>query len=321
MVSFVANVPTSVGATESTSLPFIDQIDWHSQRQFSKELEELGYDGLAIPDHLMTGKGATECMTTLAGLACATDNVYLYPKTANNVLRHGPMLAKYAATIDEISNGRLKLGMGGGWHESEAIAFGYEWPDAPNRLRAMEETIEITKRLWTEETVTFEGEYYSVQDAYCRPKPVQDPHPPIMVGGGGEQFTLKIASKYADTWNYIGPHDYMERKLSILLRHCKKYGRDFDEIETSWFGRCVIGENEAAVENLLDKVPRFKPRNWSKSGGGAPEYHLVGTPDHIIQDIERYLELGISEIVVEFIDFPRAESARVFAEEVMPHFR
>jgi alkanesulfonate monooxygenase SsuD/methylene tetrahydromethanopterin reductase-like flavin-dependent oxidoreductase (luciferase family) len=317
-MEFAVNVPTSVGSSEYSTLPFADAISWADQRSFGLEIEGLGYDGLAVPDHLMTGGGAgtMECTTTLAALAAETSDVYLYPKTINNPLRHGPFLAKVAATIDEISEGRLKLGMGAGWKDDEATAYGYEWPPASERLRELEETIEILKGLWTNHEFSYEGDYYTVDNAVCKPHPVQNPHPPIMLGGGGEEFTLRITAKHADVWNYWGSIDLMDRKLSVLADHCDTYGTDYDAIEKSWFARCIVRETEEEVAALLDEVPMFKEENLDES-----EHHLVGTPEQIVADIERYADIGIGEVVVEFVDFPGTEGASLFADEVVPVFK
>jgi alkanesulfonate monooxygenase SsuD/methylene tetrahydromethanopterin reductase-like flavin-dependent oxidoreductase (luciferase family) len=316
-MEFAVNVPTSVGSGEATNLPFSDEISWHDQRNFGVAIEDLGFDGLAVPDHVMTGNGSTmECTTVLAGLAEATENVYLYPKTINNHFRHPPFLAKIAATIDNISDGRLKLGMGGGWKEDEAVAYGYDWPGAPDRLREMEETVRLMKRLWTEDTVTCDGEYVSVDGAVCKPHPVQDPHPPIMVGGPGEEFTLRIAAQVADTWNCWGSHDFYEHKLDVLEGHCETYDRDYEEIQKSWFGRCVVRETEDELEELLDLVPRFRPENLDDD-----ITHLVGTPEQIVEQIRGFADLGVTETVVEFVDFPRTGGAELFAEEVIPEFQ
>lgn len=315
-MQFAVNIPTSVGSGEATNLPFSDAISWEDQRNFGVNIEDLGFDGLAVPDHVMTGNGATmECTTVLTGLAVETEELYLYPKTINNHFRHGPFLAKVAATIDNISDGRLKLGMGGGWKADEAVAYGYEWPDAPTRLREMEETVQLMKELWTGEPVDFEGEYYSLDGALCRPIPEQDPHPPIMVGGPGEEFTLRIAAQHADTWNCWGSHEFYEQKLAVLKRHCETYERDYDEIEKSWFGRCVIRETEEEVDELLELVPRFRPENLDDD-----ITHLVGTPESVVDQIQEFADLGVSEVVVEFIDFPRTDGAALFADEVIPEF-
>ncbi|WP_135829402.1 LLM class flavin-dependent oxidoreductase [Halorussus halobius] len=313
-MEFAVNVPTSVGDSEHSSLPYCETISWDAQRTFATSLDDLGYDGIAIPDHLMTGNGATtECLTTLAALAQHTDDAYLYPKTVNNHLRHGPLLAKTAATLDNVSDGRLKLGMGAGWKTDEATAYGYDWPGAPDRLREMEETIVLMKELWSGEEVSFSGDYYELDEALCRPTPTQDPHPPIMVGGGGEEFTLRITAKHADAWNYWGSPDVIERKLDVLADHCERYDRPYDEIQKSWFARCVVRETREEVEALLEDVPRFREENL-----GDDETHLVGTPEEVLDQLEPYRDLGIEELVVEFVDFPETTGAELFAERVVP---
>ena len=315
-MEFAVNVPTSCGQSEFSNLPNCDGIAWPIQRDFSVAIEELGFDGLSVPDHLMTGDGATtECLATVTGLAGVTDDVYLYPKTINNPLRHAPLLAKATATIDNVSGGRLKLGMGAGWKDDEAVAYGYDWPDAPTRLRALEESIELLDRLWTGEEVDYDGDHYRVEGAVNRPTPVQDPRPPIMIGGGGEEFTLRITAKHADCWNYWGSLDLMTHKLSVLEEHCETYDRDIDEIQTSWFARCIVRETDEEVEALLDRAPQFRPENLDES-----EHHLVGTPEEVAADIERYAEHGFEEVVVEFVDFPETTGAELFADRVIPAF-
>ncbi len=315
-MEFAVNVPTSCGSGEYTNLAFCDAISWEKQRDYGTGVEALGFDGLAVPDHLITGNGSTmECLTSITALAAVTEDVYLYPKTINNPLRHAPLLAKAMATLDVVSDGRLKLGMGAGWKADEAEAYGYDWPDAPTRLRELEEAIELTKELWTGEPVTYRGDHYELDDAVCKPTPVQEPAPPIMVGGGGEEFTLRITAKHADVWNYWGPLDVMTRKLSVLADHCETYDTEYDEIQKSWFARCVIRETEAEVDELLDAVPRFRPEN-----AGEGEHFLVGTPETVADDIRRYVDVGIDEVVVEFVDFPRPDGAEVFAEHVIPRF-
>lgn len=301
-------------------LAFCDSISWEKQRDYARAAESVGFDGVAVPDHLMTGDGATtECLSTVSALAQETESVTLFPKTVNNELRHGPLLAKTTATIDNISNGRLKLGMGAGWKDDEALAYGYDWPDAPDRLRAMEETIELTKRLWTEDEVTYEGDYYDLQDAVCKPHPTRDPHPPIMIGGGGEEFTLRITAKHADEWNYWGPPELIEHKLDVLETHCETYGTDFDAIDISWFARCIVRETEAEVEALLDEVPRF--RDPDDDDPLSSYNNLIGTPEQIVEELRPYEDLGVNEVVLEFVDFPESTGLELFADRVIPEFQ
>jgi alkanesulfonate monooxygenase SsuD/methylene tetrahydromethanopterin reductase-like flavin-dependent oxidoreductase (luciferase family) len=321
-MKFAVNVPTSAGESEYSTLAFCDEMTWEKQRDYAQFAEELGFDGVAVPDHLMTGDGPTaECLTTVAGLAAATEEVYLYPKTINNHLRHPPMLAKACATVDNISDGRLKLGMGAGWKDDEAKAYGYDWPDAPHRLREMEEAIVLIDRLWTEDSVDFDGEYVSVDGAMCKPHPRQEPRPPIMVGGGGEEFTLRIAAKHADSWNYWGPPHVMEHKLDVLRSHCETYGREYEAIEKSWFARCIIRETETEVRELLDEVPRFEPPDDESDLEDGDYLNLIGTPAQVRETLARYADLGFDECVVEFVDFPEGDGPELFADEVLPAFQ
>mgnify|MGYP006277863501 CR=1 FL=1 len=321
-MQFAVNIPTSAGASEYSTLAFCDEISYETQRDYAQRIEALGFDGVAVPDHLMTGDGATtECLTTLTGLAEATEDVYLYPKTINNHLRHPPMLAKACATLDTVSDGRLKLGMGAGWKDDEATAYGYDWPSAPRRLRELEEAIQVIDRLWTEDEVDFDGDYVTLDGAVCKPHPRQEPRPPIMVGGGGEEFTLRIAAKHADSWNYWGPPHVLQHKLDVLGAHCETYGTDYDAIEKSWFARCIVRETQAEVDELLENVPRFEPTDdWDEISEG--EYlNLVGTPERLRSIVERYDEMGFDECVVEFVDFPHDDGPELFAEEVVPAFQ
>lgn len=316
-MDFAVNVPTSCGSSEYSSLPFCNGIAWENQRDYAVAAEEAGFDGVAVPDHLMTGDGATtEALVTLTAIAAATESVYLYPKTINNVLRHPPLLAKTVATLDNVSDGRLRLGMGAGWKDDEAVAYGYDWPDAPDRLRELEETIELMKRLWTDDRVSYEGDYVDVEDAICKPHPTQDPHPPIMIGGGGEEFTLRIAAKHADLWNFWGPVEVMERKLDVLENHCETYDTSFEDITKSWFARCIIAPTEEEATALLERVPRFQPDQIADD-----EFALVGTPEQVRDQLAEFVDLGIEEVVVEFVDFPRPDGLELFAENVVPAFR
>jgi alkanesulfonate monooxygenase SsuD/methylene tetrahydromethanopterin reductase-like flavin-dependent oxidoreductase (luciferase family) len=268
----------------------------------------------------MTGGGATtECLTTVSALARETESVTLFPKTINNELRHAPLVAKMAASLDNVSSGRLKLGMGAGWKAEEDVAFGYDWPDAPVRLRAIDEANELTKRLWTEDGVSYDGEYYQLEDAICKPHPIQDPHPPIMVGGGGEEFTLRIAAKHADEWNFWGPPDVIERKINILRDYCETYDTDFETIDISWFARCIVRETEPEVEEILNRVPRF--RDPDDDDPLSSYNNLIGTPAQIAEQLDPYVALGIDEVDLEFVDFPESTGVELFSDEVAPEFR
>jgi alkanesulfonate monooxygenase SsuD/methylene tetrahydromethanopterin reductase-like flavin-dependent oxidoreductase (luciferase family) len=146
-----------------------------------------------------------------------------------NIYRHPSILAKISATLDVLSKGRLFMGIGAGWNESESLAYGITFPSIKERFLMLEEAIQIIRKMWTEEPSTsFNGKHYQIKNAYCNPKPIQKPSPPIMIGGSGEKQTLRIVAKHADACNLLGSVETVKRKLCILKEHCRSVGRDYD---------------------------------------------------------------------------------------------
>lgn len=315
-LEFALNIPSAAGVGGHKDHPHWPEATWPDIQQVAETAEAVGFDSICLPDHLTIGEGTTfECFTTLGALSMVTDDVTLYPKVTNVLFRNPGLLAKMSATLDVISDGRLKMGVGAGWVDEEMLAYGYEWPDPVERIRRMGEVIEILERLWTDDPVSYEGQFYTLESASCRPKPRQDPRPPIAVGGGGERHTLAVVAEHADSWNWIGPFDGWEHKRDVLEEHCENVGRDVDDIEKSWFGRVVVKETEDEVNRLVDDAAMFD------SVSGAKQEHLVGTPEQVCEQVERLAEMGLDEVVVEFVDMPATTGIELFADEVVPAFR
>lgn len=315
-LEFAINVPSSAGEGGHKDHPYWETATWEDIRQLAETAEGVGFDTVGVPDHLTIGEGATfECFSTLSALAMVTDEVTLYPKVANVLFRNPGLLAKIGATLDIVSEGRLKMGLGAGWVEEEMRAYGYEWPDPVERIHRMEEVIEILDLLWTDSDVDYTGEYYRLESAVCRPPPRQTPRPPIAVGGGGEKYTLAVVASHADSWNWFGPFDGWEHKRDVLERHCEDNGRDITDIEKSWFGRAVVRETEAEARALVEEAAMFD------SFESAREEHLVGTPEQVNEQLDRLDRMGLDEIVVEFVDVPRTTGLELFGEEVIPEFQ
>lgn len=189
-----------------------------------------------------------EGWTMLTALAAQTKRLRLGLLTGCNTYRDPALHAQIAATADVISGGRIDFGDGAGWNEYEHRSRNIELPSPGKRLRMLEEAIEITKALWTEESVDYDGTYYQLHGARLEPKPVQKPHPPILIGGSGEQVTLKIVAKHADIWNYSGGDiETFRHKVEVLKGHCETVGRDFDEIELSAQRRIDINDIEGTI--------------------------------------------------------------------------
>jgi F420-dependent oxidoreductase-like protein len=196
-----------------------------------------------------------EGWTLLAALAAQTQRIRLGLMVAGNTYRHPAVHAHMAATVDVISNGRLDFGVGAGWNEYEHQSMGIPLYTPGERIRRLGEACEITKRLWTQHLTDFEGRYYQLAQARCEPKPIQKPYPPFVIGGGGEQLTLRVVAQYADVWNAPGNDvEVFRHKVRVLHEHCITVGRDPKEIELSVQTRVNYDDLPATVATLQPLV-------------------------------------------------------------------
>jgi F420-dependent oxidoreductase-like protein len=217
--------------------------------------DEAGFDHLWAFDHFAPifadpAGDVFEGMTLLAAMAEATSRVRIGLMVAGTTYRHPGVLAKMATTIDHLSGGRLEFGLGASGAEGEHTMLGIPFGTPGERIRRLDEALTVCRRLWTEERVTFAGRYYTLTDAVSNPKPLQRPHPPIWVGGSGEQLTLRVVAEHADVWNVIGSVDDVVRKASVLDRHCADIGRDPAEIRRSVQPRFDATDPAAMVDLL-----------------------------------------------------------------------
>lgn len=195
-----------------------------------------------------------EGWTTLAALAAATSRIRIGLMVTGNTYRHPAVLASIAATVDVISKGRLDLGIGAGWNEYEHASMGIPLYATGERIRGLDEACQIIKQLFTQHLTTFDGRYYQLKDARREPKPVQKPYPPFVIGGSGEQLTLRVVAKHANVWNFVaGPVDVFQHKVSVLKQHCEAVGRDFDAIDLS----TQVPVNYADLSAARDRVEAF----------------------------------------------------------------
>ncbi|QCS41506.1 LLM class flavin-dependent oxidoreductase [Natrinema versiforme] len=301
-------------------------------RDTALEAESLGYDAVWLEDHSQSWIGdprrAThECWTTLSAIAEATDRIRLGTLVTSQSYRQPALLAKMAATVDRVSDGRLELGLGGGWYADEYDRFGYEFQEPPaERLRRLAETVEILQGLWTNETYSHEGEHLEIdlENAFCEPQPVQEPHPPIWIGGGGEDFTLRYTAELADGWNYgtLEPEGFAE-KLEVLRDHCESEAR-YDEIRKSAELFVFVGETtEAAAEKRETFRDEFLPDGPSEPRefflSGYLETAPTGTPAEVRDRLADYADAGIEEVMLAV---PNAaddgdESLSLLADELL----
>ncbi len=284
-----------------------------------QECEQLGYHSVWLDDHLMLDKTPIlECWTTISALSTKTKKIRLGTMVSCNSFRNPSLLAKMAATVDNISNGRLELGIGAGVQKIEHVAYGYPFSKSKVRIERLSEAAQLIRSMWTKETTSFRGKYYHVKNAVCEPKPLQKPHPPIVIGGGGEKLTLKVTARYADRfdWGYLPSLEDYKRKLNNLENYCKVVDRPFSNIELScWpMGQTFLGNDK---EELAKKIPQWLPEGVSQKD--FLQSNFVGTPRDCIKHIREYIDLGVGHFMVFFGDIPDLRGLRLFAEKVVPN--
>ena len=293
---------------------------WNTAVDIAVKAEELGYDSIWVYDHFHNvprpaHEAVFECWTTIAAISQRTSRVRLGQMVGCNSYRHPSVLAKITSTVDVISGGRLDWGIGAGWYENEYRGYGFDFPKPKDRIGMLRESVEIVRSMWTESETTYNGRYYKLSRANCDPKPLQQPHPPIWIGGGGEQLTLRVVARYADYSNFGGRPEEWARKREILKGHCAAVGRDEDEIGKTWSPEVFIRSTEAEVAAAGSKNLWGEPFESWQAG------NLVGTPEQVAEKIQQYVDLGCTGFIPWCSDYPDTETLELFATQVMPNFR
>ncbi len=295
---------------------------WTELLETWKLIDQLGYDTAWLFDHFLPifrdpSGPCFEGWTTLGALVPQTTRVRVGILVTGNTYRHPAVLAKIGATIDHVSGGRLIMGLGAGWFELEHASYGIPFYTVAERIRRLGESAEIIKRLWTERKASFEGRFYTIRDARCEPKPLQQPRPPLMIGGAGEKLTLREVAKHADLWNTFGSPELFRHKLDLLRSHCAAVGRDFNEIEISWLGRSAITASESEKKAFVTGIAQAFRQDPLEAGAGL----LVGTAEEIKDRISRFIDIGVTHFILSAQAPFDLKLIRRFAEEVIPFFR
>ena len=276
--------------------------------------ESYGFDSFWVMDHFhqiqvvgQSQEPMLEGWTTQAVVAGLTEKIKLGTLVTGVVYRHPSVLAKIGATLDVLSKGRLFMGIGAAWNVEEANAYGIPFPPVKERMRRLEEAVQIISKMWTEERTSFAGKFYQLRDAYCNPKPIQEPHPPIMIGGSGEKQTLKIVAKYADACNIFGSVETVRQKLGILREHCHQVGRDYDSILKTKLGHVVIDKDKEKVTEAIKGLSEDRRR----------EYAIYGTPEEVRKQIEAFRDVGLEYLIVNLEPDRELQALELFANEVV----
>jgi F420-dependent oxidoreductase-like protein len=281
--------------------------------------ERVGFDSIWLYDHFHTipdprPETTFECWTTTAALARETRRVRVGQLVTCVGYRHPALLAKMASTVDVLSRGRLNVGIGAGWYADEWNAYGMHFPETRDRLGRLAEACEILHHMWTESAPVFHGRYYSIHEPINAPPGVQQPHPPLWIGGGGERVTLRLVARWGSACNVGGTPDVLRHKFDVLWRHCDELGRDYDSIVRSTaIEELHLVEHESQIGPTMDRLAR---------AGLAPEFLSglqVGTPAQIADRIGELVTAGANYIIVYLRGVAtEPEQLEHFAREVMP---
>ncbi len=293
------------------------ETQWDTILKASKQIEDLNYESVWVYDHFHTVPSPTqdptfECWSLMAALSQVTEKVRIGQMCTCNSYRNPAYLTKVASTIDSMSGGRLEFAIGAGWYDQEYKAYGYDYPTAGVRLKMLEEALQIYIAMNTKDKASFNGEYYSINNAINQPKPLQKPYPPLWVCGGGEKVTLKLLAKYGDYGNWDVDVDGFISKSKILKNHCEQQNRDYSEIKKTLHTNVVIGENEKDLNNKINKI--------SDVTGIPKEMYinkpLIGTVDKVFDTIDEFKSVECAYIIAYVPDIVWGNSLEILSEKI-----
>jgi len=312
-------------------LPIFSYPDVPDSRLFDRIVEvavaaeESGFDALFLMDHVQQIGGVgkpedpmLEPYTLLGALAARTTRIRLGTLVTGVVYRNPALLAKMVTTLDIISNGRAVLGIGAAWYQDEATRYGYEWPPARERLDRLEDALRICRAMFTRERATVEGRYHRVHDALNNPRPIQPGGPKILVGGGGERRTLRLAAQYADACNIFDSLDAVRRKLPILERHCREVGRDPSTITKTRLSMLSLAptaaEAEHRLEQTLSSLPSPLPNDQLR------KLFVAGDPDAVCRQVQEHFDAGLDGLIFSFPHGASTEEVALAGRTLTPRF-
>ncbi len=305
-------------------------VEWSQLLDLWQKADAWGYDSLWAFDHFypifVDPQGpCLEGWTLLAALSQATRRARIGHLVTGNTYRNPCVLAKMAATLDHVSGGRLNLGIGAGWFELEHKSFGIDFKTVGGRLGALDESCEIIRGMFTQEKTTVHGKHYTVTDAMCLPKPIQRPHPPIMIGGTGQKVLLKLVAKHADMWNATNGAEEMRGHIDVIKRHGETVGRDTDAIEKTVMMPLVYNAPRERQEFVTNLIVHMRANAPSGARTITPEMArkeiMIGNKQECLDTIERYVKAGVTHFIFMCFAPYFVDEIQAFAEEVIPAAR
>jgi F420-dependent oxidoreductase-like protein len=289
--------------------------------KIAQEADRLGFYSGFLYDHFHTYPTVTtnscfECYTVLSAIAMRTSKLRLGQLVTCASYRNPALLAKMAASLDVISKGRLDFGIGAGWYEGEYKSYGYRFETPAVRIRQLREAVQIIKKMWTEEKATFQGKYFTIDGAINSPKPIQKPHPPIIIGGSGEKLMLKVVAQLADRSN-LGVSvtiDECVRKYSLIDQYCRDFGRDKHSVQRTLYREVYVSEDGQSAHS---RALQSKPSDLSEKA--FLESRVIGDPDECVRQFNEYVEKAeVGYFMLRVPDATELEPIRLLAREVLP---
>ncbi len=300
-------------------------LTWERWFAVADQVESLGLDSLWRSDHFFSVMGRTErasleAWVSLTALAQRTTHIRFGPLVSPMTFRHPALLARMAAAVDVLSNGRLILGVGAGWNDDEHVAYGITLPPIKERMDRLEEGIKVIRALWQGGPVDLDAQYYPLRGATLAPRPAQRPGPPLLIGGDGEVRLLAIVAKYADEWNSHAatPEAYLAKRAK-LDEHCRTHGRDPDQILRSWMAGVLIAPDQREVDERARWLKSFLtsladvPDDQVVSTLRARAW-LVGTPDEVATRLKDWSAAGIQRVMLQYYDLHDGEGLSLLAQ-------
>lgn len=297
-------------------------VTWADILSTWKEAEALGFDSAWVWDHFIpiTGDQNGSCLegwTLLSALATQTQRIRIGVLVTGNTYRNPALLAKMATTVDQISNGRLNLGIGAAWFEPDHRAYGFPFSTAHERAERLGEALDVITKLWTQDHPSFSGRFYWLSNAPFAPPPVQRPHPPIIIGGKGKKWIVPLVARYADGWNVplgVSPAG-VKKRLDIIHQECQRIGRTPCRPEVSVFLPLV------SITDIPLAGPATRLAARAVVDKKIARQLLAGSPDEIKGEIQSYLDVGVTHVILYLRPPFNRDLMRAFATEVMPAFR
>ncbi len=302
-----------------------EDVSWDEWLALADVCERAGLDGLFRSDHYLSVVGKRErssldALATLAALSMRTERIRLGTLVSPVTFRHPSVLAKSIATIDHASGGRIELGLGAGWNEEEHAAYGFEFPQLGTRMELLEEQTEIVHRQWTEDTVTFEGRHYRLDECPALPKPFQEPHPPLILGGSAGPRSVALAALFADEYNTLlaSIEDCRDRRATLAAA-CEAVGRDPATLPLSLMATCVVGEDRGQV---LERV-RALLGVWGSEDDPEVVFSdrehrwVAGTPEEVVERLRALAEAGVERVYLQHLVPEDTAMVELIGDEVL----